>query len=452
MKGFDYLLPSGFYDAMEAYGFPDSIRKLDEAAQKETKAFVRTAYGITGLIIVDGLTKQGGPLSPIKSTLTTSLGHRYLDDLARNDPGTLVLKSKTHQLGDPHTPLDASPLQVTMVEATDDSYLFATTKETLAKFCLEMECFQYTYGWLTQWAKTKAYAMNPPEDVVKTIKMPSITVQDSVNPWTISYHDIPLSVGGLEFLRAKVDNPTWQYQSLRDFIEGFKFPKLTVRTPITLLRKMVAQCIIARCRALISMQPIKNSDAVLLDQQIAGKVHHCLGFLYCPNTDILTLPVSSLGMEFPSVARINAGIMVEGLTRDLNHHIPAYRLMARLVLADWTCSINDCVNPLDGIGLAKNFTRYYRKIPASWIIAQKAMLTLNLKLSLCLTDCSYISQGTISISHTLNLCHTRGVTVPDGRALRSLTSKGILKLSDPGLWYKNQNGNLMFSSYSLPAQ
>src|SRR6202050_3737219 len=214
MKGFNYLLPSGFYDAMKAYGFPDSIRKLDKAAQKRTKAFVPTAFGITGLIIVDGLTKQGGPLSPIKSTLTMSLGHRYLDDLARNDPGTLVLKSKTHQLGDPHTPLDANPLQVTMVEATDDSYLFMTTKETLAKFCLEMEHLQYAYGWLTQWAKTKAYAMNPPDDVAKTIKMPSITIQDGINPWAISYHDIPLNIGELEFLHVKVNDPVWRYQSL----------------------------------------------------------------------------------------------------------------------------------------------------------------------------------------------------------------------------------------------
>lgn len=75
MKGFDYLAPSGFYDALKAYGFPDAISDLDKAAQKQTKAFIRTAYGITGPIVVDGLTKQGRPLSLIKSTFTTSLGH-----------------------------------------------------------------------------------------------------------------------------------------------------------------------------------------------------------------------------------------------------------------------------------------------------------------------------------------------------------------------------------------
>ena len=75
MKGFNYLVPLGFYDALKAYGFLDAICNLDKAAQMQTKAFICTACGITGPIVIDGLTKQGGPLSPIKSTLTTSLGH-----------------------------------------------------------------------------------------------------------------------------------------------------------------------------------------------------------------------------------------------------------------------------------------------------------------------------------------------------------------------------------------
>jgi len=100
MKGFDYLAPSGFYDALKAYGFPDAIRDIDEAAQMQTKAFIRTAYGVTGPIVTDGLTKQGGPLSPIKSTLTTSLGHRYLDDLASTDRGALIMTTKANKAND----------------------------------------------------------------------------------------------------------------------------------------------------------------------------------------------------------------------------------------------------------------------------------------------------------------------------------------------------------------
>lgn len=33
MKGFDYLSPEGFYDAVRAYGLPESIIDLDFAAQ-----------------------------------------------------------------------------------------------------------------------------------------------------------------------------------------------------------------------------------------------------------------------------------------------------------------------------------------------------------------------------------------------------------------------------------
>jgi hypothetical protein len=158
MKGFDYLHPQGFYDAIIAYGLPPEIIKLDKAAQKDTKVLIRTAYGTTGPIVLNGVTKQGGPLSPIKSTMTTSLGHRYLDDLARGSQDTLGIKSKTSA----HLPDDSKWLPVTMVEATDYSYIFALTLQALQSFCLEMERFQFAYGWMTQWAKTSAYLLGPP--------------------------------------------------------------------------------------------------------------------------------------------------------------------------------------------------------------------------------------------------------------------------------------------------
>src|ERR1700676_2439996 len=135
MKGFNYLHLQVFYDAIIAYGLPLEIIKLDRAAQKETKVFIQTAYGTTGPIVLNGVTKQGGPLSPLKLTMTTSLGHRYLNDLARNSPDTLTIRSKAEA----HSPADSMELPVMMVEATDDSYIFALTLQTLGSFCLEME-------------------------------------------------------------------------------------------------------------------------------------------------------------------------------------------------------------------------------------------------------------------------------------------------------------------------
>ncbi|KAF8221575.1 hypothetical protein L208DRAFT_1149356, partial [Tricholoma matsutake] len=39
MKGFDYLVPQGFYDACTAYNLPPAIAELDRAAQSSTQCF-----------------------------------------------------------------------------------------------------------------------------------------------------------------------------------------------------------------------------------------------------------------------------------------------------------------------------------------------------------------------------------------------------------------------------
>jgi hypothetical protein len=66
MKGFDYLLPDGFYDAIDAYGLPRAISDLDCAFQTDTRCFIRTAYGITDPITVSGVNKQGGDMLAAK--------------------------------------------------------------------------------------------------------------------------------------------------------------------------------------------------------------------------------------------------------------------------------------------------------------------------------------------------------------------------------------------------
>ena len=119
------------------------------------------------------------------------------------------------------------------------------------------------------------------------------------------------------------------------------------------------------------------------------------------------------GLEFPSLAHINAGIVVEGLWRDLNHHMLAHRVMARLTLADWICSKNHCVYLLDGKGLLRDFAGYYHRIPAAWVIAHKVMKTMEPKLSLRKTDCSFIQHSEVSIIHILNVAKVHGAQVPD---------------------------------------
>lgn len=193
-----------------------------------------------------------------------------------------------------------------------------------------------------------------------------------------------------------------------------------MRAPITPLRKIIWQNLISRIRMLLSIQPINPSDALTLDKLIASKIHHITGFPYNPTTDILTLPIDLHGLDYPSLAHINAGIATEGLWCDLNHHMPAYRTMARLTLVDWTCGINHCVHPLDCKGLLRDFTGKYQKIPAAWIIAHKVMTMLESKLALQVTDCLHILHGEVSLSHVINITKAHGKIVPDrGQSKRS---------------------------------
>ena len=331
MKGFDYLSPEGFYDAIRAYGLPSTIIDLDKAAQAQVQCFIHTAYGATSLITISGVSKQGGPASPLKSTFTTSMGHYYLCDLIYRDEDALVITPTSNECRDPHL-MDAQlQLQVAMVEATDDSYIFSRSADSLIRNTLAMERFQYAYGWQTQWAKSNAYIIAPAKEKTypDTITFESVTIGGrEVDPLTITKHTIALIKNGLDFLRTKVDNPSARFKDLQNFIETFQFPTIIGRLPITLIRKIVAQNIILKCCALLSLQPILPADAEKLDKLIIGKVHKTLGFPFQLTTDITTLPTAQHGFGFPSIARINAGLAIEGLQCDLNHHIlPAYRNM-----------------------------------------------------------------------------------------------------------------------------
>jgi hypothetical protein len=209
------------------------------------------------------------------------------------------------------------------------------------------------------------------------------------------------------------------------------------------------QTVASRARALLTFQPITDADALKLDRLIAAKVHAMSGFPWTFNTEIATLPVSLHGFDFPSIRRINASIAVDGLARDLNHHIPAYRDMARITLADWTCSINDCINPLSGHGIHKDFTRrtHSHTVPAAWIIAQKKMGTMKPPLHLCATDHSHILTGDVSISHTLKLLKIHDNSSPSGSAAYSLRTAGIKLVKQLGLW-SSHNHSFKFNPYN----
>jgi hypothetical protein len=182
-------------------------------------------------------------------------------------------------------------------------------------------------------------------------------------------------------------------------------------------------------------------------------VHEISGFPWVFNSKIATLPILLHGFDFPSICHINASIAVDGLACDLNHHIPTYCSLAQITLADWTCSINHCVNPLEGNGVQQDFTHclQYHMIPAAWIIAQKEMGSMKPPLHLCAMDQSHILNGDVLISHYLKLIKMHDSACPDGSAAYSLWTAGIKQVKQLGEW-TSINQTIKFYPYKIDDQ
>ncbi|TFK86682.1 hypothetical protein K466DRAFT_473922, partial [Polyporus arcularius HHB13444] len=152
--GFDRLEPEGFYDAVRAYGLPESLIALDQSAQHNVPCQVKTVHGLTQTFTLSGVTQQGGPFSPLKSTLTTSMANHWLRDVLQDMPDNLTFVTHQGSRGKPHTPDDRLRLCTQMVEAMDDSILLMPTLAATTKSALFADRFQAAYGWETNWSKS----------------------------------------------------------------------------------------------------------------------------------------------------------------------------------------------------------------------------------------------------------------------------------------------------------
>jgi len=132
----------------------------------------------------------------------------------------------------------------------------------------------------------------------------SVSTVPDTDPLTITEHQVELVADELDFLWTKVNNLILCYEEVKAFIESFRFPTIVGRLPVTLLWKIVSQNVVSHCRALLSLQPIKQTDAEMLDQLIVRKVHKALGFPFQPSSIIATFPVSHHRFGFPSLCEL----------------------------------------------------------------------------------------------------------------------------------------------------
>ncbi|KAF5385930.1 hypothetical protein D9615_002408 [Tricholomella constricta] len=438
-KGFDMLEPQGFHDAIIAYGLPESIIRLDVSSQANVPYRVKTAYGFTTPFNVNGVTKQGGSLSPLKCTLTTSLGNRWLTDLQSGHRGEITITSiNAARHGTPHTPHECAPVRVSMIEAMDDSLL-------------PLMGGRRNGGRVFSTPTTPPF-FRPPSS--PTISIPSVDYHNPSSPVTI-YNDVNVVTDHTVFLRVPIDQPDLHFAHLNDLIDDFDFPVLHKRLPLTALRRIISQSLISKIRPLLTFQPISRALAQRLDQAIALKVHNYLGFPFIFKADLLSLPVPLRGFGFPSLSTLNDALAVSGLHRDLNHHVPIFRDMAQITLADWTCQYNHCSFPLSAPGIHRLASNLSRHIPHSWPTAQTTLRELSLSLSH--TDLSFITTGSVNIQHLYSLsCSTPAFTLPHdlipSRTFNNFLRFNMSTLSHFGTWITDPDTGLpcRFSPINLP--
>lgn len=111
-------------------------------------------------------------------------------------------------------------------------------------------------------------------------------------------------------------------------------------------------------------------------------------FPFIFNSALLSFPVESFGFGFPSISRPNSTLALQGMLRDLNHHIPAFRTMAAITLSDWMCRLNHCIYPLDEPSVDRSFARCRHSLLSLWITAHKTLRSTGLTVPT--TDQSFL--------------------------------------------------------------
>ncbi|KAG6880399.1 hypothetical protein C0992_000001, partial [Termitomyces sp. T32_za158] len=401
-KGFDMLEPQGFYDALAAYHLPSSIEELDRSAQSHVPYRVKTAYGFTNPFIVDGVTKQGGSLSPLKCILTTSLLNHWMTDHSQANPGVaLTLSSHQANINRPHVSADSVSIPLNFVEAMDNSLMFATAWRGLCSNARLADQFQTSYGWETAWSKSALYLFNidlsPPNQEYAMV--PSVDKDNPASPTTI-WNRVRIVRDHITFLRVPVNRPDLQALHMKELVNSFFLPYSWKPLPITALNRIIAQRLISKLRPCLALQPISPDDATTIDHLIAHKIHHYFGFPFHFQSSLLTTPIDYFGLGLPSISTLNQAAALNGLQRDVSHPVPIFHKTAQLTLNDWACSYNACILPTILPPPKRSLCRLHNKIPSAWLYA--CMYLEPHHLTLIPTNLSFLYSPLTALKHYTN--------------------------------------------------
>lgn len=181
-----------------------------------------------------------------------------------------------------HTPDDDLALSLLSVAAMDDTPIFATSVEMLAKVTQMFERFQEMYGARTDWTKNTNVTIIgcPPNDPPKTI-----IVHSQEGPKLVPV------VEDHSFLRADINNSQLRLAACLAIVENTALPALQTRKlPWSCLKQFLEGLVISKVRAKLNLQPISCADANSVDAAINRRKRAYYKFSFTLTNHQLTRP------------------------------------------------------------------------------------------------------------------------------------------------------------------
>ena len=166
--------------------------------------------------------------------------------------------------------------------------------------------------------------------------------------------------------------------------------------------------LVSRIRPRLHLQPVTSKMAREIDETISKKVTSALGVRNTTSA-LLSLPIRLHGCGFPSIQVINAEIATTMLLRGLNHHLPEVSKMAHITMANWQCTANGCVPPLERLARSTDKRTTVPCIPDAWKAAAEYLNAS--QLPIVETDQNHLFQS--PIEHlTRRVTKQTGNTIP----------------------------------------
>lgn len=324
-KGFDFQHKTGFWDCCRVFHLPAALQQFDEKRLESFECRIRTSFGDTEPLLLDGVNKQGDSMSPFKYVLLAALAYHWVEH--QDSSSTIKIMSQSVCLSD----VDAPVLRLRALAVMDDDIQFCLSKSMLQRRLELHEEIETAYGASTNWtdsSKTGFYVLSKND-----IKDPSMIVKTMSGERSIPRLEV------IEFLRCSISQPDIMLKVLKSVILNFELPRPANATlPLRALRRILKACLVPRVESRLRLQPVLYKHAYELDSAMTSIVAAYYGWPVTPRKELFFLAEAAGGEGFPSLEELNFRASVDGILRDLNHHNHAFRSMSKITYEDWRCT------------------------------------------------------------------------------------------------------------------